>query len=49
MQAIDGFYTNVFYYTDTDSLYIGNEHWIKLDNAGLVGKNRLQSKNDYKE
>ena len=47
--AIGGFYTNDVYYTDTDSLYIENKHWEKLDKAGLVGKNRLQGKNDYKE
>ena len=27
INAIDGFYTNDFYYTDTDSLYIENKHW----------------------
>ena len=32
------FYTNDVYYTDTDSLYIENRHWDKLDKAGLVGK-----------
>ena len=47
--AIDGFYTNDVYYTDTDSLYIESKHWKKLDNAGLVGKNLLQSKNDYRD
>ena len=47
--AIGGFYTNDVFYTDTDSLYIENKHWEKLDKAGLVGKNRLQGKNDYKE
>ena len=46
--VINGFYTNDVYYTDTDSLYIENKHWDKLDNAGLVGKNLLQGKNDYK-
>ena len=46
--AIDGFYTNDVYYTDTDSLYIENKHWESLDKAGLVGKNLLQGKNDYK-
>ena len=49
IHAIDGTYTNDVYYTDTDSLYIGNKHWEKLDKAGLVGKNRLQGKNDYKQ
>ena len=39
IHAIDGFYTNDVYYTDTDSLYIENKHWDKLDKAGLVGKN----------
>ena len=42
IHAIGGFYTNDVYYTDTDSLYIENKHWNKLDKAGLVGKNRLQ-------
>ena len=42
--AIGGFYSNDVYYTDTDSLYIKNKHWEKLDKAGLVGKNRLQGK-----
>ena len=49
IHAIDVFYTNDVYYTDTDSLYIGNKHWDKLDKAGLVGKNLLQGKNDYKD
>ena len=48
IHAINGFYTNDVYYTDTDSLYIENKHWDKLDKAGLVGKNLLQGKNDYK-
>ena len=38
IHAINGFYTNDVYYTDTDSLYIENKHWDKLDKAGLVGK-----------
>ena len=49
IHAIGRFYSNDVYYTDTDSLYIENEHSEKLDKAGLVGKNRLQGKNDYKE
>ena len=47
IHAIDGFYTNDVYYTDTDSLYIENQHWDKLKKAGLVVKNLLQGKNDY--
>ena len=47
IHAIVGFYSNDVYYTDTDSLYIENKHWNKLDEAGLVGKNLLQGKNDY--
>ena len=39
--ANDGFYSNDVYYTDTDSLYIENKHWDKLNKAGLVGKNLL--------
>ena len=49
IHAIDGFYTNDVYYTDTDSLYIENKHWDKLDTAGLVGMNLLKAKNDYKD
>ena len=49
LHSIDGFYNNDVYFRDTDSLYIENKHWDKLDKAGLVGKNRLQGKNDYKE
>ena len=49
IHAIGGFYTNDVYYTDTDSLYIENKHWDKLDKAGLVRKNLLQGKNDYKD
>ena len=49
IHAIDGFYSNDVYYTDTDSLYIENKHWDKLNKAGLVGKNLLQGKNDNKD
>ena len=49
IHAIDGFYTNDVYYIDTDSLYIENKHWDKLDREGLAGKNLLQGKNDYKD
>ena len=49
IHAIDGFYTNDVYYTDTDGLYIENKHWDKLSRAGLVGKNLLPGKNDYKD
>ena len=49
IHAINGFYTNDVYYTDTDSLYIDNKHWDKLETAGLVGKGLLQGKNDYKD
>ena len=49
IHAINGFYTNDVYYTDTDSLYIENKHWDKVEKAGLFGKNLLQGKNDYKD
>ena len=49
IHVIGGFYTNDVYYTDMDSLYIENKHWDNLDKAGLVGKNLLQGKNDYKD
>ena len=47
IHAINGFYTNDVYYTDTDSLYTENKHWDKLEKVGLDGKNLLQGKNDY--
>ena len=43
IHAIDGTYTNDFYYEGTDSMYFDNTHWDKLDKTGLVGKS------DYKE
>ena len=49
IHAINGFYTNYVYYTDCDSLYIENKHWDKLESVGLVGRNLLQGKNDYKD
>ena len=49
IHAINGFYTNDVYYTDTDSLYIEKKYWDKLEKAGLVGKGLLQFKNDYKD
>ena len=49
IHAVDGFYNNDVYYTNTDSLYIENKHWDNLDKAGLVGKNLLRGKNDYKD
>ena len=49
IHAFDGFYTNDVYYTDTDSLYIESKYWENLDKAGLIGKNLLQGKNDYKD
>ena len=49
IHAINEFYTDDVYYTDTDSLYNENKHWDKLDKSGLVGKGLLQGKNDYKD
>ena len=49
IHAFNGFHTNDVYYTDTAKLYIENKHWDNLDKAGLVGKNLLQGKNDYKD
>ena len=49
IHAFNGFYTNDVYYTNTDSLYIENKHWEKLEEAGLVGKSLLHGKNDYKD
>ena len=49
IHAINGFYTNDVYYSDTESLYFEKKHWQNLDKAGLVGKKLLQGKNDFKE
>ena len=42
-------FLQMMFIIDTDSLYIENKHWEKLDKAGLVGKKLLQGKNDYKD
>ena len=42
IHAINGFYTNDVYYTDTDSFYIENKLWDKLDKGGLIEKGLLQ-------
>ena len=47
IHAIDEFYSNDVYFTDTDSFYIENKHWNKLKEKDLVGKNLLQGKSDY--
>lgn len=44
---IDGFKEKHIYYTDTDSIYISNELFSKLEEAGYVGGNLGQGKNDY--
>ena len=49
IHAINGFYTDDVYYTDTDSLYIENKHWEKVESVGLVGKRLLRGENDYKD
>ena len=49
INAIIGFCTNGLCYEDTDIMYIENKHWDNLDEAGLLGKNLLQGKNDYKD
>ena len=49
IHAIDDFYTNDVNYTDTDAIYIGSKHGNNIDKAGLVGKNLLEGKNDYKD
>ena len=49
IQAIVGIFTTDVSYTDTDSSHNKNKHWEKLQKAGLVGKNLLQVKNDYRD
>ena len=47
VEVIDGFKTNNVFYQDTDSLYIEKKHWDILNEAGFVGSNLCQGKNDY--
>ena len=47
VKEINGFYNNIVYYTDTDSLYIEKKYWDVLDKANLVGEDLCQGKNDY--
>ena len=47
IHAIGGFFNNDVYYTDTESLYIENNQWNKLNEKNLVRKKLLRGKNDY--
>ena len=47
IHAIDGFYSNDVFYIDCVSLHIENNHWNKLKEKNLGGKNLCQGKNDY--
>ena len=47
LHAVDGFYTNDVYYTDTEAMYIESKHRDKLNKASLVVRIILQGKNDY--
>ena len=46
-REIDGFYSNNFYYGDTDGGYIHKKHWSTLVEKGYVGKPLGLGKNDY--
>ena len=48
VHAIDRYYTNDLKYQDIDGMCFEIKHWDKLDEVGLVGKKRIQGKNDYK-
>ena len=47
IKQINGFYNNIIYYTDTDSLYIHKKYWSTLVEKGYVGKSLGLGKNDY--
>ena len=47
LKQIGGFFNNIFYYTDTDSLYIRRKYWSELVDNGLVGETLGCGKNDY--
>ena len=38
---IDGFYTIDLYYEGTDSMYVENKHWNKIDIAWLFEKKSI--------
>ena len=42
-----GFYINIFYYGDTDSMYIYKKYWSNLVDIGFVGKSHGLNKNDH--
>ena len=45
---MNGLYNNDVYYLDTDAPYIRNRYWDVLDEAGLVGDDLCQGKDEYK-
>ena len=47
VHQIDAFYSNEVYYRDSDSLYMPVDHNRKVKEAGYVGNNFGQGKNDY--
>ena len=47
IKELGGFYINIIYYTDTDSLYIHKNYWFSLVENGFVGKSLGLVKNDY--
>ena len=47
IREIDDFYSNIFYYGDTDSAYIHKKHWSTLVEKNFVGKSLGIGKNDY--
>ena len=47
IHVLGGFYLNDVYYTGTDSLFIENKHWDKLDKIALIVKNLLHGKTDF--
>ena len=49
INAINGFYTNELFHTDTDSLYNEKKLWNILNKAVLFGKSFLQGMSDYKD
>ena len=46
-REIDGFYSTVIYYGDTDSAYIHEKHCSTLVDNGFVGKPLTPGENNY--
>ena len=47
LREIDDFYSNLFYYGDTDSAYVQKKHWSTSCEKGFIGKCFGLGKDNY--